>query len=128
MKCHHQGKPPILDQFYDSGRKIGQVMDMNQIRLKRIQVFTEFSFDLWINVDSGKAVKVTAKIVNTGNLKTFILRAKKSVIFPGRICPSAEYSYLMISVELPGQIIAVELGPSATFRQKALEDKEYPDR
>ena len=96
---------------------------MNQIRLKRIKVFTEFSFDLWINIDPGKAIKVAGKIVYPGNLKTFILRAEKLIIFPGRICPPTEYCYLMSPGELPDQIITVELGPSATIRQKALDDK-----
>ncbi len=103
-------------------------MDMNQIGLKRIKIFTEFSFDLWINISSGKAVKVAGKIVYPGNLKAFILGAKKLVVFSGRICPPTEYCYLMIPGELPGQIITVELGPSAAFRQKALENEKYPDR
>lgn len=98
-------------------------MNMNQIRLKRIKVFTEFNFDLRINIDPLKTVKVTAKIVNPGNPKTFILCAKKLVIFPGRISPPTEYGNLMIPGELPGQIIAVKLGASGTVRQKALENK-----
>ena len=90
-------------------------------------IFTEFFLDLWINVSSGKAIKVTGKIVYLGNPQPFILRAEKLVVFSGRISPPTEYCYLMIPGELPGQVITMELGPSAAFRQKALEDKKYSD-